>query len=799
MSARPIAFGKYELVSRLASGGMAELFLARTRYMQGIEKQLVVKRIRRERTEDQEFVGMFLDEARVVATLDHPNVVHTYDVGRVDGEYYIAMEYVPGRNLVEVLRAAAKQGSRALPLEPTLSIVIGACAGLHHAHERIGVDGGPLHIVHRDVSLQNLMVTFDGVTKVIDFGIARLASHGVEAVGGTLKGNLGYMSPEQCRGGAIDRRSDLFSLGAVLYELTCGRRAFRERSDFETLRKITEGAVTPPSVVVPSYPPALEAIVNRCLEKDPDERYQTARELQSDLEELARDQRLILGSAAVAQQMERLFPEEAERRPAPSKPSPTESTSNYFGEVGRGTDGPLGRARRRHLLGQAIQAAATALVVAGALSIWALRAHLDPGPIAAASVASSATAPGPRAPVEPQPVIEERVVVKGSDTIGASLGPRLAGAFEASHRGKQIVWEGLGSKTAFVGLLDSSADLGASSRPITDDERREAERLGVTLDHYVIAHDGLRIVVHGRNPVRALTLTQLAGIFSGRTRRWSEVGGDDAPIVVVSRPSYSGTRAFFEEKVLRKGTAQAAAMSAGALIREHNQEIVDAVAGDPHAIGFVGLGTPLGEVRTVALSEASGERAVEPSADEIRAAAYPLHRSLYLYAPARPTEATAALIRFVLSPEGQEVVKAEGFIPVDRPARLPDPVPVATEPRRGAPPVRVYFAAASSRLEPPAKRKLVELADQATRSGARLLVVGHADSHGADPLNDHLARARGQAVAAYLRELAVPTDRLRLRSASADAPVASNETVAGRGLNRRVDVFVLPQQSARQN
>jgi serine/threonine-protein kinase len=285
---------------------MAEIFLARTRSLPGFEKHVVIKRVRRNRTADLDFVRMFLDEARVAATLDHPNIVQIYDVGHVDNEYYIAMEYLRGHNLVELVRAGARVGEPKPPLEHVLAIVSGVCAGLHYAHERRDFDGRSLEIVHRDVTPGNVVVTFDGAVKLVDFGIAKAATHEVKTRTGMLKGKIGYMSPEQCRGEAVDRRSDVFAVGILLYELTTGKRLYQERSDFDALKKIAEGPVPSPREVLPFYPAALSEIVVRCLRKKPDDRYPTARALHAELDGFARENQLVSGTVPLAQYLERL-------------------------------------------------------------------------------------------------------------------------------------------------------------------------------------------------------------------------------------------------------------------------------------------------------------------------------------------------------------------------------------------------------------------------------------------------------------------------------------------------------------
>jgi serine/threonine-protein kinase len=414
MSINPVPFGKYELISRLAAGGMAEIFLARTKSIQGFEKYLVIKKILRNRTNDPEFVRMFLDEARVAATLDHPNIVQIYDVGHIESEYYIAMEYLRGHNLIEIVRAGAKLGYSKPPLEHVMSILSGVCAGLHYAHEKRDFQGRPLEIVHRDITPQNVVVTFDGAVKVVDFGIAKAATREVETLAGTLKGKIGYMSPEQCRGLAVDRRSDLFAVGIILYELTTGKRLYHERSDFETLKKIIEGPVPSPRDILPFYPAALNTIVTRCLQKSADDRYQTARDLHADLDAFSRDNQLVTGTVPLAQYMERIFADElAAQKNADAQglvfssqmSSPTSSTSaSYLGEASRRSsqiEAPLVAARRQHVMTRVLQASvAVMLLVAGGLFVW-WRTKPTQQPTLPAAVAPVVAAPAPPAVAPP--------------------------------------------------------------------------------------------------------------------------------------------------------------------------------------------------------------------------------------------------------------------------------------------------------------------------------------------------------------------------------------------------------------
>jgi serine/threonine-protein kinase len=391
---------------------MAEIFLARTRALRGFEKYLVIKKILKHRTNDPDFVSMFLDEARLAATLDHPNIVQIYDVGHVDGEYYIAMEYLRGHSVIEMVRTGARIGYAKPPLEHALSIVVSVCAGLHYAHEKRDFEGRPLEIVHRDVTPQNVVVTYDGAVKLVDFGIAKAATREVETLAGTLKGKVGYMSPEQCRGSEVDRRSDLFTVGILLYELTTGKRLYYDKSDFDTLKRIVEGPVPTPRDLMPFYPAALNAIVVRCLQKDPADRYQTARELHGELEAFIRDQQLITGTVPLAQYMERLYASELQvRADLPGLPlgaaGTRGSSPSYFGEARRNDeDTPLRVARRGHLLRRAGQAVmALGLIALGGGAVWyAQSRHLrasDEGALDSAGMTTPAISPVAASPAPP--------------------------------------------------------------------------------------------------------------------------------------------------------------------------------------------------------------------------------------------------------------------------------------------------------------------------------------------------------------------------------------------------------------
>jgi serine/threonine protein kinase len=310
----PVRLGKYQLVRNLAVGGMAEVFLARASGIEGFEKLVVVKRILPTLAASDDFVRMFLDEARLAAQLHHPNIAQVYDIGLDAGAHFFVMEYLDGHDVRAVLSASTKTGG--LPLEHALTIATSVAAGLHHAHEHRGPDGKSLGIVHRDVSPTNVLVTFAGAVKLVDFGVAKARTR-AETRDGALKGKLRYMSPEQCRAEPLDRRSDIYSLGLLLYELTAGSRAFDEELEYKLMNLVAAGSVPPPSSRVRAYPKELEAIVMKALRPNPAERYATAEEMQLELERYAARARLTLSTVGLRRFMAAAFPKD---RP-PRRPS----------------------------------------------------------------------------------------------------------------------------------------------------------------------------------------------------------------------------------------------------------------------------------------------------------------------------------------------------------------------------------------------------------------------------------------------------------------------------------------------
>jgi len=280
---RGSASNHYDLLARLAAGGMAEIFLARANSLEGFERYVVLKRIRPERGDDARWVAMFLDEARLAAQLQHPNIAQVFDLGRIGDDFFYTMEYVHGEDVLDIL-ARTVEVKQPMPVQVALAIIAGAAQGLAHAHERCASDGRSLGIVHRDISPSNLMVSYEGTVKVVDFGVAKARFRTTETQAGTIMGKVAYLSPEQCTTGAIDHRSDIFSLGIVLYEMLTGTRLFKRENDYETLRAVANDHPIAPSAVVPNLPHGLDDIVMRALAKDPFQRWPTAHAMLDALE-----------------------------------------------------------------------------------------------------------------------------------------------------------------------------------------------------------------------------------------------------------------------------------------------------------------------------------------------------------------------------------------------------------------------------------------------------------------------------------------------------------------------------------
>jgi eukaryotic-like serine/threonine-protein kinase len=304
-------FGRYELLKKLAAGGMGQVYLARQKGPVGFQKLLVVKRLLPHLSEDDEFIQMFLDEARIAALLNHPNIAQIYDLGEVDGIYYIAMEYVHGEAIAEVnKRAIQRKGS--MPLALKCRVISDAAAGLDAAHHARSPSGRKLALIHRDVSPQNVLVGFNGSVKLIDFGVAKATGKLSQTTAGQIKGKHAYMSPEQAKGEPLDHRSDVFGLGTLFYELLTGTRLFKRESELATLKAVVSAKIPPPSEAAPAIPKALDAVVLKALARNRDERYATAGDMQLAIEDFLFKQQQPSTTAHLAAFMREIYAAELE-------------------------------------------------------------------------------------------------------------------------------------------------------------------------------------------------------------------------------------------------------------------------------------------------------------------------------------------------------------------------------------------------------------------------------------------------------------------------------------------------------
>ena len=305
---QPIRFGKYLLLEKLATGGMAQLYRAKIVGVQGFEKFVALKQILPHLAEEKEFLGSFIDEAKLAALLQHQNIVQIYDFGNVESTYFITMEYLFGKDLRMI---AEKARERDLPfsLEHSLYIISRVCSGLDYAHKLKDFHGSPMSIIHRDISPQNVIITYEGDIKIVDFGIAKARSQSTITQVGLIKGKVAYMSPEQAAGVNIDHRSDIFPCGILLYELLSGKRVFTGET-LHILEKVRRAEFSPPEEVVQGLPSKVYQILHRALAKEPGERYQSGGEMLADLEECMFELSMRPTARGLSQYMKELFKEE---------------------------------------------------------------------------------------------------------------------------------------------------------------------------------------------------------------------------------------------------------------------------------------------------------------------------------------------------------------------------------------------------------------------------------------------------------------------------------------------------------
>ncbi len=348
---RPTLFGKYLLTHRLAVGGMAEIYKAKVFGVSGFEKDLVVKQILPQYAKYREFINMFVDEAKITVSLSHGNIVPVYELGRIEGIYFIAMEYIHGRDLSQAMLRGAELNQFFSP-EQTVAVIIDALKGLDYAHRRKDRQGESMGIVHRDVSPQNVMVSFDGEVKILDFGIAKATQRLVATHPGAVRGKFGYLSPEQAAGENVDRRADIFAAGTVLWELLTMRRLFGTGTEAQALENIRKAVVEPPSSINPDVPEALDDLVLQALQKSPDARYKDAGAFQLALSKFLYSSGGAVTSESIGNYMKRIFAEHLDAEEAADQdPRRQEEVERLYEELaeklqGQSTDPGPRRPRR---------------------------------------------------------------------------------------------------------------------------------------------------------------------------------------------------------------------------------------------------------------------------------------------------------------------------------------------------------------------------------------------------------------------------------------------------------------------
>jgi len=357
-------FGKYRIVRKLATGGMADIYLAVIDGPDGFSKTCVVKRILSEYASMDVFSRMFAGEAKVAALLNHPNIVQVFDFGKIDGQYFIAMEWVQGASLDRVVRRAARASFR---LGPRMAVNVGVALAeaLSYAHSRTLPDGTPLRLVHRDITPGNVLLSRDGMVKLADFGIVKSSVNPEQTAVGVVKGKYPYMSPEQVLNKELDARSDLFSLGIVLYELSTSKYVFKRETLEQTIVAISRAEVPPPSSQVKDYPPALEGIVLKLLALAPEDRYQTAAELHAALEQFRTSQSWTGGGRDISMMMAELFP------PGTEDELPAEPISSASLEPSPPVNRPIDVATAEEGGFPWLLAAAAGAAILGTIVFWA--------------------------------------------------------------------------------------------------------------------------------------------------------------------------------------------------------------------------------------------------------------------------------------------------------------------------------------------------------------------------------------------------------------------------------------------
>jgi serine/threonine-protein kinase len=448
-------------MERIAAGGMGEVYRATIQTMGGIEKTVALKLVRDDLLGSRkDFAAMFVEEAKVAMHLSHANVVQAFDVGRIDDRWFLAMEYVEGTTLGALLRASRRNLGQPIPHRYVVCIAIEVLKGLDYAHRRRGADGKPLDIVHRDVSPANILISWEGEVNIADFGIAKSAMKSVGTIAGTVKGKVPYMAPEQLRGAAVDRRADLYSMGAVLYQMLTGRRAFE--ADPAAIQTVLDGRFPRPREVIAEIPEALERIVLRAMATSPDDRYPSAAAMRQDLEQIALKEQYLLSSADLAEFVElavRTSAREEEEDATEHDPSPPGSSPQmHIGPAAEPTSNPFDA-----LLGRELEK----IESAEPFSVFSTRLAI---PLEAVERAAAAAEADTKMLAEPEPAA--RPATSGSTTSQYALPTRTRGTLTFVLAGMAIAAI---AATAIVISASSGSGAPAEAPRVTIENRETPE------------------------------------------------------------------------------------------------------------------------------------------------------------------------------------------------------------------------------------------------------------------------------------------------------------------------------------
>jgi len=821
----PTEVGAYRLLTRLGRGGMADVFLASRRGLSGFTKLVVVKRMREDLTlgdKSQHYRELLLDEARLAARLQHPNIVQTFEASTDRELPYIAMEYLDGQPLDRVMAALIRSG-RDIGPEIVLPSISDVLSGLDYMHNLTDFDDTPLAIVHRDVSPDNIFVTYQGEVKLLDFGVAKHAIASSVTELGVAKGKLGYMAPEQAERVKLDRRVDLFSTGVVLWECLAMQPLIADESHMIAVKKWLHEPFPLLSSVRPELDPVISTICERALERDRERRYETAAAMRDDIEKVIAAHSWSRGTLASV--MQELFQEERKARAiqikhAMSLLSSSDRSSGTVELRSAPSESPQAKSRllgawpvlRNKHVKQGLWVALA--LVAGLVSQLFVRKE-PPVDVSASSMGALGQVPLAATTPKPKPEVVLRMC--GSNTIGAELAPALVEAFLESKGGNgpmrqreeseftrigatlgdhpvAVDIRAQGTATAFVGLRNGDCDIGMASRAIEDAEasqlmKDELGDLRAPGCEHVIALDGIAVIVHPNNPLRSLDRRTLADIFTGKISNWGALGGARGPISLYARDNNSGTFDTFKHLVL--GSEQ---LAPGAQRLAQSEALSDAVASDPSAIGFVGLAY-VRAAKAVAVGESDSIPAL-PTQFTVATEDYLLSRRLYLYSLPKPrTKWVTEFVSFALSRNADQIAAKQLFVDLGIMASRPQCM--GSCPRRYAAiaeraerlSVNFRFRERSNEPDSRGGHDLDRLAGfMLEHRRAKLLLLGFSDSTGSASANIRLSVERAQAIE---RELLLRgIHPVLVTGFGSELPVASNETDNGRQRNRRVEAWI---------